>query len=202
MMILPLSDALMNCLQNLTSRIAGVDNEQMTSRVMGMGAMFGAGLGAIKEQFHLPSSKDGKNGGLKGFINRTKSFLNPTMNLTDERDYNGNINPIRDVKRKQGRGLHLTSRIDNNGNMNPIRDVLPKDKDNNMSAHLKKASKHIVNTGSAVSNVAKTYFDIGSKMAEGNIDKSSYLKNKKSNLQNTNLINNTKKLGDENEHKR
>lgn len=195
----------MNCLQNLTSRIAGIDNEQMTNRAMGMGVALGAGLGAIKEQFHLPpTNKDGKNGsngGLKGFINRTKSFINPTMNLTDERDYNGNINPIRDVKKKQGRGFHLTPKVDNNGNINPIREVLPKDKDNNMSAHLKKASKHIVNTGTAVSNVAKTYLDIGSKMAEGNINQSSYIKNKKSNFQNIDLINNTKRLGDENEHK-
>ena len=49
MMILPLADALLNCLQNLTSRIAGVDNEQMTNRVIGMGAMAGFGLAAIKE---------------------------------------------------------------------------------------------------------------------------------------------------------
>ena len=56
MMILPLADSLMNCLQNLTSRIAGVDNEMMTGRVMGMGTMIGFGLGAIKEQFRTPSS--------------------------------------------------------------------------------------------------------------------------------------------------
>ena len=53
MMILPLADTLQNCLQNLTSRIAGIDNEQMSNRVIGMGAMLGFGLGAIKEQFKL-----------------------------------------------------------------------------------------------------------------------------------------------------
>ena len=52
-MILPLADALQNCLQNLTSRIAGIDNEQMTNRVMGMGAMLGFGATAIKEQFKV-----------------------------------------------------------------------------------------------------------------------------------------------------
>ena len=51
-----MADALQNCLQDLTSRIAGVDNEQMTGRVLGMGAMMGFGLGAIKEQFNSPSS--------------------------------------------------------------------------------------------------------------------------------------------------
>lgn len=112
MMILPLADALQNCLQNLTSRIAGIDNEQMTGRVMGMGAMLGFGIGAIKEQFKTPSSKTGsvntKSGnsdsgnnsadnGFKGFISRAKSVINPSgINLSAEKDYNGNVNPIRD----------------------------------------------------------------------------------------------------------
>ena len=48
-MILPLADALQNCLQDLTSRIAGLDNEQMSGRAMGMGAMLGYSLGAIKD---------------------------------------------------------------------------------------------------------------------------------------------------------
>ena len=100
MMILPLADTLQNCLQNLTSRIAGVDNEQMTNRVMGMG------VGAVKEQFKTPSknsktdnssSNDNTNGGLKGFVSRAKSVINPSgINLSAEKDYNGNTNLIRD----------------------------------------------------------------------------------------------------------
>ena len=72
MMILPLADSLMNCLQNLTSRIAGMDSEMMTGKVLGMGAMLGFGLNAIKEQFNSPNSTNG------------------TSN-------NDNSNPIRDV---------------------------------------------------------------------------------------------------------
>ena len=100
-----MADALQNCLQDLTSRIAGVDNEQMTGRVLGMGAMMGFGLGAIKEQFNSPSpniktgnSNDGNaGGGFKGFISRAKAVVNPSINLSAEKDYNGNINPIRNV---------------------------------------------------------------------------------------------------------
>ena len=101
MMILPLADALQNCLQNLTSRIAGIDNEQMTNRVIGTGAMLGFGVNAIKEQFKTPTSSsnngnnDNSSGGLKGFVDRAKSVISPGMNLSDEKDYNGNINPIR-----------------------------------------------------------------------------------------------------------
>ena len=117
MMILPLADALQNCFQNLTSRIAGVDNEQMTNRVIGMGAMLGFGLGAIKEQFNSPSSNNnngnGNNGGLKGFIDRAKSVVNPSMNLSPEKDYNGNVNPIRTVLPKE-----ITNTNTNNVNNN------------------------------------------------------------------------------------
>lgn len=116
MMILPLADVLQNCLQNLTSRIAGIDNEQMTNRVMGMGAMLGFGVGAIKEQFKTPSksgkadnssNNNGNGSGLKGFVSRAKSVINPSrINLSAEKDYNGNVNPIRDnlnvVKRSSG----------------------------------------------------------------------------------------------------
>lgn len=117
MMILPLADALQNCFQNLTSRIAGVDNEQMTNRVVGMGAMLGFGLGAIKEQFNTPSSNNNRgnenNSGLKGFVNRAKSIVNPSMNLSPEKDYNGNINPIRTVLPKENTGTN-TNNVNNN----------------------------------------------------------------------------------------
>ena len=110
MMILPLADTLQNCLQNLTSRIAGVDNEQMTNRVLGTSAMLGFGLGAIKEQFKTPNTVNGQannnlvnntNSGLKGIVSRTKEFINPNTTLSEERDYNGNVNPIRNVITKK-----------------------------------------------------------------------------------------------------
>lgn len=205
MMILPLADALQNCLQNLTSRIAGVDNEQMTNRVIGMGTMVGFGLGAIKEQFNTPS-KNIKNGtsdnsnsssGLKGFVSRAKSIINPSINLSDEKDYNGNINPIRTV--------------------------LPKEKPTNSTTYNKNTNKNISNTPKSTTksvignvartgfNAAKTYIDIGAKMAEGDFSNSSYKpykNNRKNKFHSTEYINKVhadselKKLGDENEPKK
>lgn len=208
MMILPLADALQNCLQNLTSRIAGIDNEQMTGRVLGMGAMLGFGLGAIKEQFNSPSSNiktgnsnnDNSNGGLKGFISRAKSVVSPGMNLSDEKDYNGNINPIRNVipKEKQNTNVSIpTSNGTNkanmsNGNTNTPKSVVGK----------------VAKTGF---NATKAYLSMGAKMAEGDFSKSPYKNNnhnvRKNNFQNTEYINKVannndiKKLGDDNEHK-
>lgn len=207
MMILPLADALQNCLQNLTSRIAGVDNEQMTGRVMGMGAMLGFGLGAIKEQFNTPSSNiktgntnNNSDGGLKGFVSRAKEVLSPSMNLSSEKDYNGNVNPIRDVlpKEKSNKTVTMpTSNGINRENMSNGNKLTPKS-----------VAKNVVKTGF---NATKAYLDIGAKMVEGDFSKSNYKNNhtnKKTNFQNTEYLNkvaNTnnamKELGDENEPK-
>ena len=208
MMILPLADALQNCLQNLTSRIAGIDNEQMTGRVLGMGAMLGFGLGAIKEQFNSPSSNiktgnsnnDNSNGGLKGFISRAKSVISPGMNLSDEKDYNGNINPIRNVIPKEKQNTNVSIPTSNgankvnisNGNTNTPKSVVGK----------------VAKTGF---NATKAYLSMGAKMAEGDFSKSPYKNNnhnvRKNNFQNTEYINKVannneiKKLGDDNENK-
>lgn len=210
MMILPLADALQNCFQNLTSRIAGVDNEQMTNRVVGMGAMLGFGLGAIKEQFNTPSSNNNRgnenNSGLKGFVNRTKSIVNPSMNLSPEKDYNGNINPIRTVLPKENTGTN-TNNVNNNIS-------IPTSKGKNTE----NISKGTVNTPkSVVGKVAKTgfnatkaYLSVGAKMAEGNFSSykgNSKQTNKKYNYQNVEYMqkltneNNIRKLGDQNEPK-
>ena len=205
MMILPLADALLNSLQNLTSRIAGVDNEQMSNRVIGMGAMAGFGLAAIKEQFKAPSSSnsggtgntnnDNSVGGLKGFVSRAKAIVNPTMNLTAEKDYNGNVNPIRDVVSKEKNTINIPK---SNG----------ENKDN-----LSKGSKAKSVAGNIVRGGAKAttaYLGLGAKMAEGNFDK--YPRNnhvqRKNNFQNTEYINKLandkaemQKSGDNNEHK-
>ena len=128
MMILPLADTLQNCLQNLTSRIAGIDNEQMSNRVIGMGAMLGFGLGAIKEQFKTPKQniKDvgNTNTGFKGFVDRAKSIISPGMNLSSEEDYNGNINPIRNVIPKETPNTNTEKQVNNvinNSKLNTVK---------------------------------------------------------------------------------
>ncbi len=203
MMILPLADALLNCLQNLTSRIAGVDNEQMTNRVIGMGAMAGFGLAAIKEQFKTPSTgnnsggntnSDNSGGGLKGFVSRAKSVINPTMNLSAEKDYNGNVNPIRDVLTKEKNTVNIPkSNGENKGNLSK-------------GSKAKSVAGNIVRGGAKATTA---YLGLGAKMAEGNFDK--YPRNnhvqRKNNFQNTEYINKLandkdemQKSGDNNEH--
>lgn len=210
MMILPLADALQNCFQNLTSRIAGVDNEQMTNRVVGMGAMLGFGLGAIKEQFNTPSSNNNRgnenNSGLKGFVNRAKSIVNPSMNLSPEKDYNGNINPIRTVLPKEITGTN-TNNVSNNISIPTSNGKNTENISNGTVNTPKSVVGKVAKTGF---NATKAYLSVGAKMAEG--DFSSYKgnskqTNKKYNYQNIEYMqkltneNNIRKLGDQNEPK-
>jgi hypothetical protein len=206
MMILPLADALQNCLQNLTSRIAGVDNEQMTNRVVGMGAMLGFGLGAIKEQFNTPSSNKSDNnsssGGFKGFVDRAKAVVNPTANLSDEKDYNGNVNPIRNVLPKEKQNTNVSIPTSNGANKESL--------SNGINTTPKSVVGTVAKTGF---NATKAYLSMGAKLAEGDFSKSSYKSNnynvntRRNNFQNTEYMNklasnnDAKKLGDANEPK-
>lgn len=162
MMILPLADTLQNCLQNLTSRIAGIDNEQMSNRVIGMGAMLGFGLGAIKEQFKTPKQniKDvgNTNTGFKGFVDRAKSIISPGMNLNSEEDYNGNINPIRNVIPKETPNTNTEKQVNNvinNSKLNTVKSIT--------GATIKTGAK-----------ATKNYLELGAKMAEGDFTKNPY----------------------------
>ena len=155
MMILPLADALQNCLQDLTSRIAGIDNEQISNRGIGMGAALGYSLGTIKEQFKAPettqsnnynNNTSNSNSTFSNVLSRAKSIINPSMNLSNEKDYNGNTNPIRDVQQ-------------NNTTQNNIENV------NNQSTRM-----NIENVARTGFNATKSYLSVGAKMAEGNFN--------------------------------
>ena len=180
MMILPIADSLMNCLQNLTSRIAGINNEQMTNRVIGMGAMLGFGLGAIKEQFNTPVSNiqsrngtSGSNGGMQGFISRAKSVISPSLNLSAEKDYEGNINPIRDVIPKEKVNSETPISTNNTNTQNTIIN-------NNRNVQTSTIGKIAKASGTAV----KTYLSVGAKMAEGSFDKKDYSYKPKNTMRN------------------
>ena len=208
MMILPIADALQNCLQNLTSRIAGIDNEQMTNRVLGMGTMLGFGIGAIQEQFKTPSSSNNNNNngnsnnansgeGFKGIISRAKAVVNPAMNLSAEKDYNGNVKPIIDVIPKEN-------------NMNSIPKSNGENKTNLSSGNNVGSKSIAANIARGTSKATTAYLGIGAKMAEGNFQSYSRKSNakRKNKFQNTEYINKLasnkiemQKSGDSNEHK-
>lgn len=173
MMLLPIADVLLNCLQNLTSRIAGLDNNEVAMRGVGLGTALGTGIGysisAIKTQFSNPNGLNNANG-ISGFVGRIKNFVNPQISLTDETDYNGNINPIRNVIRTQHQTTNekitksdsqtqIASRMTDNGS-------------------LKSVGSRIVN---AAYQGSKTYLRVGAQMAEGDFSKNKQIQNKNDN---------------------
>lgn len=178
MMILPIADALQNTLQNLISRIAGVNNDDLANRGIGMARAMANSLGAITYQFKPAPIQSSGNGSFLGRIfEKTPSNQNVTamkMNLMETNKMNTTtINKANDNKEQASQM-----------NTNSI-------KDNKVSIG---AGKKILNTG-------KEFLNMGMYMAEGrNFDTSrNYNRNninntrredyKKENNENTTIIN-------------
>ena len=164
MMLLPIADVLMNCLQNLTSRIAGLDNNEVALRGVGLGATFGTGIGysinAIKTQFTNSNSSNSEDGN-SGFMGRVKNFISPQMNLSAEKDYNGNNNPIRSVV--DSKNITNTNPTTNtNTNRNEVVSNVSNNNINNSSKAMRFAS--------GAYQATKGYLKIGANMAEGNFN--------------------------------
>ena len=208
-MILPLASTIQNSLQDLTSRICGIDTNAQATQAFAMGGAAGGAIGygisAIKEQFKTPggdsnspnaiaSNMQGNNNQTQGnFISRVKNFVNPQMNLSAEKDYNGNINPIRDV---------IPNKTQSQINVTPEK----------VNSGTSKASKigSVLKTGAkGAAKATGAYLSIGRRMVEG--DTNVNFKNKtnepKKQMQHTEYINNLRenqpkeRLGEENEHK-
>ncbi len=191
MMLLPVADVLMNCLQNLTSRIAGLDNNEMSMRGLGLASAFGTGIGysinAIKTQFvnHTTNTDTGNS----TFFGRVKNFINPQMNLSVEKDYNGNINPIRNVVNTK----NISNITSNTNTMNrQIASNIPDNTNNNPS--------RIQKFTSGTYKATKGYLQLGAKMAEGNFNQTNHNRN---NIKDSSTIvaerNINQKLASENE---
>lgn len=164
MMLLPVADVLMNCLQNLTSRIAGLDNNEMSMRGIGLGSTLGGAIGysigAIKNSFTNSNNSNTSNG--TTFMGRVKNFINPQMNLSPETDYEGNSNPIRNVIEPK----KIINKTETTNNQNPI---IPKVSNDNINSESKGMK---VATGAY--KATKAYLGLGARMVEGDFNKNSY----------------------------
>lgn len=184
MMILPLAEVLQNTMQNLVSRIAGVQGEELANRGVGMAASMAYTLKAFTYQFEgAGNSRTNNNssGLAKAFVNNT-SFINgkPEEQLFTEPVQTNEVktspvetNPI------QTKQVNINNTQDN--------------KDNNFSNEMNK--KNIMNDKykpSSVEKIAKAggaFLNAGMYMAEGRNFSNNY-NNRKYNRKN---INNTRK---------
>lgn len=172
MMLLPIADVLMNCLQNLTSRIAGLDNNEVSMRGIGLANTFAGGIGysiaAIRTQFTNNNTASHENSNT-GFVGRVKNLINPQMNLSSETDYNGNSNPIRNVQTNKT-NIIKTNNVDN---LATNRRNVISNTENNQIDNSSKGMKFAKGAYKAT----KSYLQLGANMAEGKFNKSNRYSN-------------------------
>ena len=180
MMILPLADALQNTMQNLVSRMAGVNNEELANRGIGMGAAMGYTVKSIAYQFKGENSNktDGKD-----FISRvanrvtTKTEAKPIAGVSYEehsKNVMENAKPINQTKITQNKTDKMPS-VEIPGKEN--KEEIPRSTNG-----FKKAF-----------NVGKEVMNLGMYMAEGRNFKTNENNINNKRMYNRPNINNTRK---------
>ena len=151
MMILPLADALQNTMQNLVSRIAGVNNDELANRGIGMGAAMGYTVKSIAYQFKNNNQNQSEE----------KDIISKVVNKTTRNDatplqgtnYESHSSNIMDKKNKANQ-TNVIKTIDSNRENDKINNYSQSYIDN--SNGIKKAY-----------NVGKEVMNLGMYMAEG-----------------------------------
>lgn len=157
MMILPLADALQNTMQNLVSRIAGVNNEELANRGIGMASAMGYTVRSIAFQFRGNNESNTGNDIISRTIAKAKSgnaVQIPGISYeSSSTDIMKNAKPI-NAKNIMGKNDDINSQhsqLSNNKN-----NIISTDNRNNSTDGFRKAY-----------NVGKEFMNLGMYMAEG-----------------------------------
>lgn len=175
MMILPLGDALQNTMQNLVSRIAGINNEELANRGIGIGAAMGYTVKSIAYQF-----KGNENQQKTDIISRVINKANNTesVKVGGESYENNSMNAMSEPMSKS-----VTKDFDTgNNNDKTTANVQTEDKDTNTINGIKKAY-----------NVGKEFINLGMYMAEGRNFRTNGQEQSQRRIYNRPNINNTRK---------
>lgn len=179
MMILPLADALQNTMQNLVSRMAGVNNEELANRGIGMGAAMGYTVKSIAYQFK------GENG------NKTegKDFISRVANRVTTKT---EAKPIAGVSYEE----HSKNVMDNAKPINQT-NITNKEEQIQNPITIGKESKEEIpkstNGFKKAFNVGKEVMNLGMYMAEGRNFKTNENTTTNKRMYNRPNINNTRK---------
>lgn len=179
MMILPLADALQNTMQNLVSRIAGVNNEELANRGIGMGAAMGYTVRSIAYQFK------GEN------ANKTEGndFISRVVNRTSTKTQ---AKPIEGVSYES----HSSNIMENTKPINQTNITNKTEQTQNTTMAGKENKQEIPNQASGfkkVFNVGKEFMNLGMYMAEGRNFKTNENNMNNKRMYNRPNINNTRK---------
>ena len=146
MMILPLGDALQNTMQNMVSRIAGINNEELSNRGIGMGAAMGYTIKSIAYQFK-GNSNNVENKTVEPIVsrvvNRENNIESKSMPSVSYENYSKNIMDSKES----------SSIINNTNQQENINNIKNEVKEN---GGIKKAF-----------HVGKEFMNLGMYMAEG-----------------------------------
>ena len=151
MMILPIADALQNTLQDLVSRIAGVNNDELANRGIGMAGAMAYSIKTIAYQFKGPESQVNNNNqtSLLGriFNNSEASQITP-MKTTPMETNKMNTTPINSLNTDNEQGKES-----NNNNL--------------QKEETGKKNNNALNMGRKAFNTGKEFLNMGMYMAEG-----------------------------------
>lgn len=193
LMILPLAEVLQNTLQNLISRIAGVQNEELTNRGMGMASQMAYTVKAFAYQF--------KNGQTSSGI--LANFMKKTS-IIDDKDSENVTNPVQTtpiqttpVKTKpiepktnntnSTSNTNNTNNTNNRINTNQVKTKEPYKHNNRNENNTPNEKKSVYGK---TPNLGERFLDTGMNIAEGRNFRNNRYDTK---MQNRNNINNSRK---------
>lgn len=151
MMILPIADALQNTLQDLVSRIAGVNNDELANRGIGMAGAMAYSIKTIAYQFKGSETQVNNNNqtSLLGriFNNNEANQITP-MKTTPMETNKMNTTPMNSLNTDNGQGK------ENNNN-------------NIQNKETGKKNSNVASMGRKAFNTGKEFLNMGMYMAEG-----------------------------------
>lgn len=186
MMILPLADSLQNTMQNLVSRVAGINNEELSNRGIGMGAAMGYTVKSIAYQFKGNNEEKAQGEDfISSVLKKATTSESTPMHGTNYENYSTNI-------MDNAKPIIQTSVMNQSENIN--RNTKLNQESTEDSDTKRNQSDNIGGIKKAY-NVGKEFMNLGMYMAEGRNFRNNKEKQRSYNRPN---INNTR-LEDENE---
>ena len=153
MMMLPLADALQNTMQNLVSRMAGINNEELSNRGIGMGAAMGYTIKSIAYQFKNENQDklvSARKALASVFVPQATGTSNPApVSGTSYESHSQNIMDSKNTKNVTGESKKENKTEDLLFNSEKV-------VQDNMTSGIKKAF-----------NAGKGFMNMGMQMAEG-----------------------------------
>lgn len=150
MMILPIADTLQNTLQNLVSRIAGIQNDELANRGIGMAGAMAHSIKTIAYQFKGNETQNNSN---------NASFLGRIF-TKDTNTQNDQITPMKTNK------METTQMKTTSMNTTKINDTKTDETKEN-SKQNNKINNNIMSTGRKVFNTGKEFMNLGMYAGEG-----------------------------------